>query len=269
MRSAMFSTGSPFVRLFALGLIGVLSLIPEVAPLTATKIASISDFPRIPLALAVGLDLLQPIFLLALGSWLGVRLSPHVGFGSRIAGPLGAYPVALPSIRVTTFHALGASFLVAVATELLDGWFQPAMGAEWAVYIANNPATKWSLFSGLLYGGVTEELIMRWGGMTTIVWVLWRLLQGRTAIPSQGVVWSAIMISAFLFGAGHLPAVSAAVPLTTTIVVRTLGLNAIGGTVFGWFYWKRGLEGAMLCHALVHVWSGVFGAVRRGVLQDL
>jgi membrane protease YdiL (CAAX protease family) len=30
--------------------------------------------------------------------------------------------------------------------------------------------------------------------------------------------------------------------------VRTIALNAVGGLVFGWLYWKRGIEMAMLGH---------------------
>ena len=36
--------------------------------------------------------------------------------------------------------------------------------------------------------------------------------------------------------------------LDTVVVLRTLLLNGIAGVVFGWLYWKRGLEMAMLSH---------------------
>jgi membrane protease YdiL (CAAX protease family) len=32
------------------------------------------------------------------------------------------------------------------------------------------------------------------------------------------------------------------------VIVRALLLNGIGGIVFGWLYWKRGLLAAMLAH---------------------
>ena len=32
------------------------------------------------------------------------------------------------------------------------------------------------------------------------------------------------------------------------MVARTVLLNAVAGVVFGWLYWKRGLEMAMLAH---------------------
>ena len=61
-------------------------------------------------------------------------------------------------------------------------------------------------------------------------------------------MWTAIVITALLFGAGHLPTTAAMLPLTPLVVARALLLNGIGGIVFGWLYWKRDLLAAMLAH---------------------
>ena len=57
-----------------------------------------------------------------------------------------------------------------------------------------------------------------------------------------------ILGAALLFGAGHLPAAAQVWPLDAIVVARVLLLNALAGVVFGWLYWKRGLEVAMLAH---------------------
>ena len=59
---------------------------------------------------------------------------------------------------------------------------------------------------------------------------------------------NAIAIAALAFGAGHLPAAQQVWGLSGIVVVRTVALNAIGALVFGWLYWKRGIEMAMLGH---------------------
>ena len=50
--------------------------------------------------------------------------------------------------------------------------------------------------------------------------------------------------------------------LDTVVVLRTLLLNGIAGVVFGWLYWKRGLEMAMLSHfsadIVLHVIAPLF-----------
>ena len=106
---------------------------------------------------------------------------------------------------------------------------------------------------GMLYGGITEELLLRWGFMSFLVWLGWLILRRFSSRPPAGVVWVAIAISAILFGIGHLPALAAMVPLTTIIVLRTVLLNAIGGVIFGWLYWRYSLEAAVVAHAFTHV----------------
>jgi len=60
-------------------------------------------------------------------------------------------------------------------------------------------------------------------------------------------------MAALIFGAGHLPATAALVPLTPLIVARALVLNGVFGIAAGWLYWRHSLEAAMLSHATGHV----------------
>jgi hypothetical protein len=46
---------------------------------------------------------------------------------------------------------------------------------------------------------------------------------------------------------------SAITPLTTMLVVRALVLNGIAGIIFGYLYWKHGLEAAMIGHMSAHL----------------
>jgi hypothetical protein len=50
-----------------------------------------------------------------------------------------------------------------------------------------------------------------------------------------------------------LPAVRAMVPFTPVVVTRTVLLNAIAGVAFGWLFWRRSLEAAMIADATGHV----------------
>ena len=47
---------------------------------------------------------------------------------------------------------------------------------------------------------------------------------------------------------GHLPAADRLWGLEPVVVLRTLLLNGMAGVAFGWLYWKRGIEMAMLAH---------------------
>lgn len=114
------------------------------------------------------------------------------------------------------------------------------------------------LLARVLYGGITEELLLRWGAMTLLVWLAWRFLQRRQDAPRAGYVWLAIVASALLFGAGHLPAVAVHLDTwTPEVVLFVMGANGVFGVLFGYLFWRYGLEAAMIAHALTHAvaWS--------------
>ena len=153
-------------------------------------------------------------------------------------------------------RAIIFGLIFALVVLVLDMAFLPFMGEKFAVIEGQDPGLFGllaNLVMGILYGGITEELLLRWGVMSLLVWLGWKLMGGSKDNPPGGLVWAAIFLSAVLFGVGHLPAMAAMVPLTTIIVVRTIFLNAIGGIVFGWLYWRYSLEAAMVAHAFFHV----------------
>ena len=97
--------------------------------------------------------------------------------------------------------------------------------------------------------------------MTLLAWLATGFGR-RRAHPA--VFWGAIVIAALLFGVGHLPAAANLWSLDEMVVVRTLALNAIAGLAFGWLYWKRGIEMAMLAHfsadIVLHVLAPLAGS---------
>ena len=95
--------------------------------------------------------------------------------------------------------------------------------------------------------------MLRFGLMSVLAFVGWRLTGRRSDGPRPAIVWVAIVIAAVLFGFGHLPALAQLVSLTPALIARTVLLNAVAGVLFGWLYWRRSLEAAMVAHASFHV----------------
>ena len=60
--------------------------------------------------------------------------------------------------------------------------------------------------------------------------------------------WTAIAVSALLFGLVHLPAWAAATTISAALVGAVLVLNAVGGLALGWIFCRWGLPYAILCH---------------------
>jgi membrane protease YdiL (CAAX protease family) len=73
-------------------------------------------------------------------------------------------------------------------------------------------------------------------------------------------MWLAIGGSSLLFAALHLPAAASMLgSLSMDVVSYILLWNTVFGTVFGYLYWRFGLEAAILAHAFMHL---VFAVLR-------
>ncbi|AFZ67342.1 CPBP family intramembrane glutamic endopeptidase [Deinococcus peraridilitoris] len=256
MTSLNAPTSRPFLRaflsLYPLGLLGVLSLVPTLGPTLSSLMAG-STAPTPPLALLITLVVAQSAVQLGVIVALGTIVSPALNSRSLLLGrTLHGQPL-WPALRSQLPLALLGTVPVVLGILLLDRAFRPHLSEAWQSAVQSQTVTLASRASALLYGGVTEELLMRWGVMSLIAWALWRTLQRRAAQPAPWVFWTAIIVAALLFGLGHLPAVASLAPLDLLLVVRTIVLNAIGGLWYGWLFWRRSLEAGMSAHAFTHV----------------
>ena len=111
----------------------------------------------------------------------------------------------------------------------------------------------------LLYGGITEELLVRWGVMTGLLWLWRRCVPSSARVDTLGAA-VAIAASALLFGAAHLPGAVALIGVldASTVVAIVCG-NALFGIVAGSLYWRRGLEAAIGMHVLSHAFAALAG----------
>jgi membrane protease YdiL (CAAX protease family) len=105
--------------------------------------------------------------------------------------------------------------------------------------------------------GVREELFMRLFLMTILAWLGGLVQREEDGRPSATVMWCAVILSGFLFGLGHIDAV-VPTPEIYGALVEILLVNMMFGIVFGWLYWKQGLESAILAHFMIDaVGSGI------------
>ncbi|WP_042472629.1 CPBP family intramembrane glutamic endopeptidase [Bacillus ndiopicus] len=115
------------------------------------------------------------------------------------------------------------------------------------------PYNALEFLSALLYGGIVEELLIRFGFMSLLVFVLWKLFDRKSAKPSNWVFILTIFISTLLFALGHYGPTANATEMTAFIWFRMIFLNGFAGLFFGWIYWKLNLELAMLAHMFTHI----------------
>lgn len=247
-----------FQRLFAAGLLGVISLIPEVTASTRRILRDTPELQNFPLAVAVVLNLIQPVGLLAFAVWLGLRCAPRVGITSLIAD--GSLRALWRHGRNFAPTGLVVGSAIALAQLGLDTLLKPYLGASWQAYTASARIDATGFLSGILYGGVTEELLVRWGPMSAVAWAVLRV-NPTSLLGRKFAVWISIGVTALLFGVAHLPAVSGVATLTMPLALRTIALNALSGIVYGWLCWNRGLESAMITHASTNVSAAIISQV--------
>jgi len=249
----------PTLRLFLIlwlaGMAGVLSF------LFVDLSALIEMIPRpegkppttLPPLLINLLAIIQPGVLMTLAVLLGVWLAPKVGLHAPASEAIAERRPFLQALRPQVLPAIVIGLLSGVA--IVASWLlvKPYLTAEF-IARAEEFNTMLPPITRFLYGGFTEELLLRWGVMTLFVWVLWKILGHRGGAPRSAAFVVAIFASALLFGAGHLPINSAlSGGLTVPIVIYVIIANSIFGIAAGFLYWKRGLESAIIAHMLVHV----------------
>ncbi|WP_136066620.1 CPBP family intramembrane glutamic endopeptidase [Modicisalibacter radicis] len=229
------------------GMLGVIAITVTVLPQLVADVTL-----AVPLWLVLLASTAQSALLLAVAVWLGVALAPKVGFRAaafEAAVTAGSVRSALrPQLR----PGLVAGVVGGIGLFAMGGFGFPAALAE------GEQQFTVPIIARVLYGGVTEELLLRWGLMTVLVWLAWRFLQHRSGTPRSLYVWLAIFVSALLFGAGHLPAAAMQVgELTGYVVLLIVGANTTFGILFGYLYWRYALEAAVIAHAFAHLVSYV------------
>lgn len=248
-----------FWTLEVAGVLAVVALIPYALTLQGSML---KQYPLpIPLAVLVPLQILQNAILIGGFVALGMWLAPKVGLGTPLLVEWTTGEPVAPGLLRT----LPLSVLWGVMASVLVIFLDAKIFAPHLPHIAHaeaaNPAA-WKGFLASFYGGIDEEIFLRFGIMTLLVLGLGRIFRTAERRPAGVAFWLANVIAALLFGLGHLPATAMLMPLTKFVVLRALLLNGIGGVVFGVLYWKRGLESAMVSHfaadLILHVAAPLF-----------
>lgn len=218
-----------------------------VLPYTITLQGELLQNLPVPLYVLLAAQLVQAIVLFGVATFVGLHLARKVGLGLPILeGWLEGREVRT-YLRSILGISIGLGILAGILIIGLDLLFSSAGVSINLTQASINPPA-WQGFFASFYGGINEEVLLRLFVMTLIAWMIFKIRSTEEGKPSNTGMWLAIIIAAIIFGIGHLPAVMAITALTPLVIVRTIVLNAVGGIIFGWLYWKKGLESAMISH---------------------
>lgn len=233
------------IVLFLLGMLGILSMLSMEIPIPQEiEIVLKEQFTSEQIKLLL---LINPTIILLISVVIGTILYQKVNLRipllERIL-KISSSPIEL--FKIVQYGVFGGviSGLFISIISISYSKFLPIEFLKLEEGIKTNIAVK------LLYGGFTEEIMLRFGLMTFIVWLSSKIFGNS----KPTTYWVGIIISAILFAIGHFPIVfqtveTPSLPLLSYIIIG----NSIGGVIFGWLYWKKGLEAAFIAHIFAHL----------------
>jgi len=236
-----------FIILLTLCIIGQLAIIPYTLSIQPDA------FEQIPISmpLVILLQVVNTIIISSILILVGLLIAPKVGLGIPIIDRFVKGKNVCTYLKKIIPLSIITGILVGVVILILDLLFDYFSGS-----IALDSSLVPSIFAGFLaslYGGINEEIMLRLFLMSLIVIIFTKIRKNVDKKPSNVIIWYSIFITAILFGIGHIPIASSIVSLTPLFIVRIMLLNGIGGIVFGWLYWKKGLESAMISHFVADI----------------
>lgn len=247
-----------FLLLLGLGSFGLIAVVPYGLTMAGQPLG------RSELEL-VAIQFVLQVAALAVQIGLGLFVGSRIGLGvPLVAGWLGGESVRPRTKALLLSTSLGvAAGVVALALDL--GVFVPGVTAEYQSLGVVLPETSnppaWQALLASFYGGINEEIMMRLCLLTLLAWLGSRFSRTSDGRPTSIVLWVSTVLAGLALGLGHLPGAAAlGIPLTPLSVSRTIVLNS-SGILFGWLYWKRGLEAAMVSHFSMDIILHVVGAM--------
>lgn len=240
-----------FFVLWIAAILATIAVLPYSMELQSSALNA-TNLP-LPLPLIIAIQVLQSAILFALAIFGGLFFASRLGLGAPIIDAATRGEPVSDRLRAILPLSIVLGVVVTVVALALEFFiFQPALlnelGGATILNLQTSQPAAWKGFLASFYGGIGEEILLRLFVMSFLVWLGRFISHMADGKPTSAVFWIANILAAVLFGLGHLPATAALVPLTPLVIARAVVLNGLLGVVWGWLYWKRGLEAAMISH---------------------
>ena len=226
-----------FFLLLILSIVTILLVLPYSLALTGKQ----NELTPVLLLLSVA----QNLVLFAVAIFFGLILSSKIGMGSPILEGLLAKTNQTEKLKSILAPSIGLGVLGGILIILLSLPFQ-SLSIE--MLEAEKAVATWKAFLASFYGGIGEEIMFRLFVVSLLVWITFKIKKTKEGRPTNFGIWLSIILTAVLFGLGHLGITSELTAITATVIVRAVLLNGVVAVMYGWLYWKKGLEAAMIAH---------------------
>lgn len=192
--------------------------------------------------------MLQPLLLGVFAIYGGHRFSEKVQLRSLVNEKIEG-PIEMDRKRFTLKESVPFIVLFAVLIAVLNigfdvlfqNWLPEAFQVNFSIPNFNQIA------SNILYQGIGQEILLRWGIMTTLIYIF----SSRGGDLNPWVFLVGMIFTAVLYGFAQSNVV-VGVDIRFITLLRTLLLNILPGMAFGWLYYKFHFEAAVFSHVLAN-----------------
>ncbi len=198
-------------------------------------------------------------------AFTGLLLVNRTGFDLPIIKALLARKPLGKMIKNEALVALISALILSVVAIIVLVLLKPAIQNDFASrglslsdFEGRSQAPYWAMGLASFSAGTLEEIGFRLGLMSLVAFLGGLVWKDTAKRPTSSVIWTAILLVALLFGAVHVSNIAAlGLPFTPSLIGYAVIGNLVPGIFFGWLYWKRGLETAIVTHIIfdlfVHV----------------
>ncbi len=239
-----------------MGLCGAILVLPYLAALENKALAAAAARKHFEIWELLTISVAQVAVFLSIAVLAGLWAARKLGLGTPFIAAVLSRKPAPEKMRSSLAVAVAVGIATGFVLVVLDRWvfaFIPSVAAlTRSMHSAGNQPEAWQGLLASFYGAFDEEILMRLGLLSLLALAFRTLARmlgaNRENLLPANVFWAANIVTAVLFGLGHLPATAALTPLTTSLIVRAIVLNGAAGLVFGALYRRYGLESAMTSH---------------------
>ncbi len=201
----------------------------------------------------LGIAMLRNLILIGVAAGLGLWVARRIGLGAPYlehwldGGPKPAQPFS--SIVVPAVFWAVVTALIAFG---VDAFFHYHLGVELPApeIHARIAVAPWRSALASFWAPWAEEVLDRLFLLSLVAWLAMKLFRVQGEGPGRtAALWLANAATAVFFGWYHISNEQMFVdPVPAIVAWRTILIIVPVGLAFGWLYWRRGLEAAILSH---------------------
>lgn len=193
----------------------------------------------------------QALFMIFVMSLAGALLSPRTGLTDPLLNGLLQGKAELNAFFAILFPVGLYTLLGLVIFCMLYYGVVCSILDERSVEVMSKLRQTLKLDGCMLYGGVAEEVIARWGLMNLIAFFTQVF---ATQLSKNLVILTALLLSGLMFAVGQIPIyLAAGCVASRRLVYSVVVLSLCQSLLFGFLFWQYGLVAAIVAHMLFHL----------------